>query len=74
MTPDGQRNDVKGIRQFVVGTGGAALYPIQRIHPMSEAQRISHGLLKLTLAAQGYQWDFLEVNGAVGDSGLDVCH
>ena len=74
MAPDGQRNDLRGIRQFVVGTGGAALYSIERLHPSSEAQRISHGLLKLTLSAQGYQWEFLQVNGTVGDSGADVCH
>jgi hypothetical protein len=74
MTPDGRRNDAKGIRQFIVGTGGAGLYPIQRLHPLSESQRISHGVLKLTLTAQGYQWDFVEVSGALGDSGTDVCH
>jgi hypothetical protein len=31
-------------------------------------------VLKLTLTAQGYQWDFVEVSGALGDSGTDVCH
>jgi hypothetical protein len=74
MTPDGQRNDTKGIRQFIVGTGGAGLYSIQRLHPLSEMQIISHGLLKLTLSAQGYQWEFLQVDGARGDFGQDVCH
>ena len=74
MTPDGQRNDLRGIRQFIVGTGGAGLYSIQRLHPLSEAQLISHGLLKLTLTVHGYQWEFLQVNGTIGDSGSDVCH
>jgi len=74
MSPDGQRNDTRGLRQFIVGTGGAGLYSIQRLHPLSETHVIAHGLLKLTLAAQGYQWDFLQVNGATGDSGADVCH
>ncbi|HEY7189249.1 MAG TPA: metallophosphoesterase [Vicinamibacterales bacterium] len=74
MTPDGQRNDVKGIRQFIVGTGGAGLYTISRLHPVSEVQVISHGLLKLTLSSQGYQWEFLQVSGVRGDYGQDVCH
>jgi hypothetical protein len=74
MTPDGQRNDAKGIRQFVVGTGGAGLYSISRLHPVSEVQVISHGLLKLTLSSQAYQWEFLQTSGVRGDFGQDVCH
>jgi hypothetical protein len=74
MSPDGQRNDAKGIRQFIVGTGGAGLYSITRLHPVSEVQVISHGLLKLTLGSQGYQWEFLQVGGVRGDFGQDVCH
>lgn len=73
MSPDGQLNP-RGIRQFIVGTGGAGLYSVQRVHPASEVQLISHGLLKLTLAAQGYQWEFLQVNGTRGDFGQDLCH
>jgi hypothetical protein len=74
MTPDGQRNDAKGIRQFIVGTGGAGLYSISRLHAVSEVQVISHGLLKLTLTSQAYQWEFLEVGGGRGDFGQDLCH
>lgn len=74
MSPDGQRNDARGIRQFIVGTGGAGLYTVQRVHPQSEVQIIAHGLLKLTLSAQGYDWEFLQVGGARGDVGSDVCH
>jgi hypothetical protein len=44
------------------------------VHPASEVQLVSHGLLKLALAAQGYQWEFLQVNGTRGDFGQDVCH
>lgn len=73
MSPDGQLNP-RGIRQFIVGTGGAGLYSVQRVHPASEVQLISHGLLKLTLASQGYQWEFLQGNGTRGDFGQDLCH
>jgi hypothetical protein len=45
-----------------------------RQHPQSEVQIIAHGLLKLTLTAQGYSWDFLQVGGGRTDSGADVCH
>jgi len=74
MSPDGQRTDAHGIRQFIVGTGGAGLYTVMRVHPQSEVQIIAHGLLKLTLTAQGYSWDFLQVGGGRTDSGADVCH
>jgi hypothetical protein len=74
MSPDGQRNDTRGIRQFIVGTGGAGLYTVTRPHPQSEVQLVAHGILKLTLMAQGYGWEFLQVGGAKADVGSDVCH
>ena len=74
MSPDGQRNDARGIRQFIVGTGGSGLYAVQRVHPQSAVQIISHGLLKLTLTGQGYDWEFLPVTGGRADAGSDVCH
>jgi hypothetical protein len=74
MSPDGQRNDTRGIRQFIAGTGGSGLYALRRVHPQSEVQIIAHGLLKLTLSAHGYDWEFMQVGGARGDAGSDVCH
>lgn len=74
MSPDGQRNDTRGIRQFIVGTGGAGLYTVMRVHPQSEVRIISHGILKLTLAEANYTWEFLQPSGARADFGSDVCH
>jgi acid phosphatase type 7 len=74
MSPDGQRNDARGIRQFIVGTGGAGLYSVQQVHAHSERQVIAHGLLQLTLSSLGYGWEFLQVRGGPGDVGSDVCH
>ena len=74
MSPDGQRNDARGIRQFIVGTGGAGLYTVLRAHPQSEIQIVAHGILKLTLGAQGYDWEFLQAGGVRADSGSEVCH
>jgi hypothetical protein len=45
-----------------------------RVHPLSELQVISHGILKLTLGAQGYDWEFLQPAGTRADIGSDVCH
>jgi acid phosphatase type 7 len=74
MSPDGQRNDTRGMRQFIAGTGGAGLYTVRVAHAQSQRQIIAHGILKLTLAAQGYNWEFLQVGGARTDVGSDVCH
>ena len=74
MSPDGQRNDTRGIRQFIAGAGGAGLYTVMRAHPQSEIQIIAHGILKLTLSAQSYSWEYLQLNGVKGDVGNDVCH
>jgi hypothetical protein len=74
MSPDGQRHDTRGIRQFIVGTGGSGLYPVHQIHPQSAVQILAHGLLKLTLSAQAYSWEFLSTTGGRFDIGSDVCH
>jgi acid phosphatase type 7 len=74
ISPDGQRDDARGIRQFIVGTGGAGLYAVMRTHPQSDVRVVSHGILKLTLVATGYSWEFLQPGGARADVGSDVCH
>jgi len=68
------RSDVRGIRQFIAGTGGARLYDFQRVSANSQSRIRSHGVLRLTLAPDGYQWAFIDVTGASADSGSDGCH
>ncbi len=53
--------DPAGMRQFVVGTGGAALNPFSTtIQPNSEFRDAKHfGVLKLTLSADSYSWQYL---------------
>ena len=66
----------KGIREFVVGTGGRMLYPTGTLQPNSE-KRITDvwGVLKLTLGDGSYTWDFVPAAGATAsDSGTDTCH
>jgi hypothetical protein len=59
-----------GIREFVVGTGGAEFYPLRSSCPGREASADQvAGVLELRLAATGYRWRFVAVNGKVLDSG-----
>jgi len=75
QTADGQPDAERGIRQFVVGTGGKSLDVFKRIQPNSEVRDSStYGVLKLTLRSAGYDWEFIPVaGGRFRDSGSDVC-
>jgi acid phosphatase type 7 len=59
--------DPTGIREFVVGTGGAGLYGIGTIRANSEvrggAPNGAHGVLKLTLKEGNYDWEFISIAG-----------
>jgi len=69
------RADPRGIRQFIVGTGGEKLYDFGPARPNSEARNATdHGVLKLTLHPQGYDWEFVPIAGAkFRDSGSGEC-
>lgn len=72
--PDGRPDPVRGIRQFVVGTGGATSYTFVTVRANSEVRLTRvFGVLKLTLQTDSYQWEFITTSG-VGDSGTGVCH
>ena len=64
-----------GIRQFIVGTGGAPLtQPVRRV-ANSEAALSTFGVLRLTLDPQSYRWEFLSSDGgAILDAGTGLCH
>jgi hypothetical protein len=63
-----------GLREFVVGTGGARLYRFWRTPAESRAQIRRHGVLHLTLDADRYAWEFIDVDGQIADSGTANCH
>ena len=66
--------DPEGMRQFTVGTGGAPHYTAERVAPGSELiVDDAHGILRLELAADGYAWSFLTVDGTEADSGSGAC-
>jgi acid phosphatase type 7 len=74
--PNGVADSARGIREFVVGTGGAALRQIEEPRPNSEVQNDdTYGVLKLTLHATSYDWEFVPVAGQTfTDSGSESCH
>ena len=60
----------RGIRQFVVGTGGKSLYALlDRKDPNYEAGTVRFGLLRLFLRDSSYSWEFVGVGGSVLDEG-----
>ena len=74
MRPDGSRS-WRGIREFVVGTGGAKLRSFGAIEPHSvERNATSHGVLKLRLKDGAYAWRFVSVGGRYSDTGSARCH
>src|SRR5437016_5226154 len=76
QTPDGLLDFATGIREFVVGTGGADLSAPTSIRAHSEVRNgDTFGVLKLTLAAGRYAWEFIPGAGQrFRDSGRGVCH
>lgn len=59
-----------GLRQFVVGTGGAELYGLRTPCPRRQASaNEAAGVLVLELSRSGYRWRFVGVDGVVRDQG-----
>jgi hypothetical protein len=75
QTPSGATDLERGIREFVVGTGGEALRIFGIDKPNSDIRAaVDHGVLKLTLHPTGYDWAFVSVTGIFSDSGSATCH
>jgi len=76
QTPAGTADPDRGIRQFVVGTGGKDHYDFGPPLPNSEVRdNTSYGVLKLTLDPGSYSWAFLPAaGGTFADSGRGTCH
>jgi hypothetical protein len=75
QTPDGKA-DAGGIRQFVVGTGGAGQRSFGTIRANSEVRDSStYGVLRLTLKSHSYAWQFVPAaGGSFRDSGETATH
>jgi hypothetical protein len=72
----GVADPVRGLREFVVGTGG---HPVHHtVLPIANTEvtdATAWGVLKLTLRNSGYDWQFLPIAGQTfTDSGSQACH
>ncbi|HZU14576.1 MAG TPA: metallophosphoesterase [Chloroflexota bacterium] len=76
----GQQADPRGIREFIVGTGGNNHQPhFGTLQPNNEVlDNTTFGVLKLSLADGSYAWEFLPDqqagNGKLTDQGTGTCH
>jgi Calcineurin-like phosphoesterase len=77
LSPAGGVEEGRGIREFVVGTGGMEHY---RLAGRADATRqaaddTTFGVLKLTLSRDAYQWQFVPEPGmGFTDTGSGACH
>jgi acid phosphatase type 7 len=63
----------QGIRQFVVGTGGAGPMDILTLNPHCEYHMVARGIFKLGLYSNRYDWQFTDLGGVVRDTGSQAC-
>lgn len=75
MTATGVPDEAGGIREFNVGTGGESAEMPIALAQHSAALSIAYGVLKLTLDAGTYSWQFVPtVPGQFSDAGSATCH
>jgi hypothetical protein len=76
QTPNGVADPERGIREFIVGTGGWAHHGFGTIKPNSQVRiENTFGVLKLTLHPSSYDWEFVPAAGNTStDSGSGQCH
>ena len=76
LDPAGRIDEQRGIRSFVVGTGGRSHYAFGS--PLAGSEARNHdtfGVLRLTLAEGHFDWAFVPVAGKTfTDSGSAPCH
>ncbi|PYX88775.1 MAG: alkaline phosphatase, partial [Acidobacteria bacterium] len=73
----GKADPARGIREFVVGSGGKNSHrSFGTPKPNSEIRNAdTFGVLKLTLHAKSYDWEFVPEEGKTfQDSGSGTCH
>ncbi len=73
--PDARPDPAHGIREFVVGTGGADLRTFAVPRANSQLRlAVSHGIIRLDLHRASFDWAFLPTSGDVTDPGSAACH
>lgn len=75
QTPSASADNSRGIREFIVGTGGANHTSLSSTARNSQIRNSStYGILQLTLHATSYDWRFIPEGGSFQDSGSQSCH
>jgi len=76
QTANAVLDQANGIREFIVGTGGADHTTIVSVAANSQVRNTStFGVLKLTLHPASYNWQFVpEAGQTFTDSGTQACH
>jgi hypothetical protein len=69
----GHADASRGIRQFIVGTGGEDLFSLNGSQGVEKTSK-TFGILKLTLHPTSYDWRFVNTSGGTVDSGSAPCH
>ena len=69
-------DSVRGVREFVAGTGGKTLHTVNAPLRASEVlNNTTFGVLKLILHPGRYEWAFVPIAGQTfQDSGNGFCH
>ena len=74
ITPEDVPDATRGLRFFVVGTGGRDLYTFPRTLPNSDRRyNESFGVLRIVMKEASYDWQFVNIAGITIDSGSGVC-
>jgi acid phosphatase type 7 len=78
MDRTGKVDRARGIRSWVVGTGGARDFRevFDDAQMAAEEKRLVNvsGVLELMLSPAEYQWRYHLIDGTIGAAGSDVCH
>ncbi|MGY1810952.1 PKD domain-containing protein [Blastococcus sp. SYSU D00669] len=76
QNPSGGADPQRGIRQFVVGTGGVNFGSLGSVRPNTVTrQNDTFGVLKLVLHGSSYDWEFVPIEGSsFVDTGTGQCH
>lgn len=75
LSADGELDEARGIRTFVIGTGGRDARPFNRVKAHSVFRKTDLlGVLALTLREDHYEWKFVRDDGSVTDTGRGECH
>jgi hypothetical protein len=79
QNPSSQVDTARGMREFIVGTGGKSHSTLQspRLANFQAGNDTTFGVLKLTLRATSYDWQYLQAYPAspvYSDSGSTGCH